>query len=325
VYDREQPAGLGTGTLAGTPIHYLPLRAPVRSRGVLALAPRNERLIFVPEQHRLLETFAAQIALALERVHFVEVAQETQLRMATERLRTSLLASISHDLRTPLAVLTGAASSLADESARLSAETRRELALTIYEEAQHMSELTGKVLDMARLEAGAVELNRQWQPLDEVVGPVLWRMHTRLADRPVVTDLLHAPALAWLDPVLIGQVLTNLVDNALKYTPAGTSIEIGADLQPQGVRVCVADRGPGLAPGEEQRVFDKFYRAKSEGGRGGVGLGLTICKAVVEAHGGRIWAENRPDGGARFCFLLPQPEQLPPPHPEPATTASDAS
>jgi two-component system sensor histidine kinase KdpD len=222
-------------------------------------------------------------------------------------------------------VLTGAASSLVEESARLSAETRRELALTIYEEAQHMSELTGKVLDMARLEAGAVDLNRQWQPLEEVVGPVLGRMRKRLADRPVVTDLLHAPPLAWLDPVLVGQVLTNLVDNALKYTPAGTPIEIGADLQPEGVRVCVADHGPGLAPGEEQRVFDKFYRAKSEGAPGGVGLGLTICKAVVEAHEGRIWAENRPGGGARFCFLLPQPEPPPPPQPEAATTASDAS
>jgi two-component system sensor histidine kinase KdpD len=309
VFDREQPAGLGTGTLAGTHIHYLPLRAPVRVRGVLALAPRNERLIFVPEQRRLLETFAAQIALALERVHFVEVAQNTQLHMATERLRNTLLASISHDLRTPLAVLTGAASGLVESSGALSDESRRELAQTIFEEAQHMSELTGNVLDMARLETGAVRPNRQWQPLDEVVGAVLGRLRKRLEGRSVRVDLAAAPPLVYLDTVLIGQVLANLLDNALKYTPAGTAIDVGAAAEHEAVRMWVSDRGPGLAPGDEQRVFEKFYRATSEGGPVGVGLGLTICKAVVEAHGGRIWAENRAEGGARFCFELPQPAQ----------------
>ena len=318
VYDHEQPAGLGTGTLAGTPVHYLPLRAPVRTRGVLALKPRNERLIFVPEQQRLLETFAAQIALALERVHFVEVAQTTQLRMATERLRNSLLASISHDLRTPLAVLTGAASSLVEEDQRLSGEQRRELAQTIFEEAMHMSELTGNVLDMARLETGAVQVNRQWQPLDEVIGAVLTRLRKRLGTRRVSVDLGAAPALVQLDSVLVGQVLSNLLDNALKYTPEGTPIEIAAMQAEGAVRVCVTDHGPGLGEGEEQRVFEKFYRANPEGGPGGVGLGLTICRAVVEAHGGRIWAENRPQGGARFCFTLAQSGQPPVVQPEAA-------
>jgi two-component system sensor histidine kinase KdpD len=313
VFDREQPAGLGTGTLAGTHIHYLPLRAPVRVRGVLALAPRNERLIFVPEQQRLLETFAAQIALALERVHFVEVAQSTQLSMATERLRNSLLASISHDLRTPLAVLTGAASSLVESDGRLSEVAQRELTQTIYEEAQHMSELTGNVLDMARLETGAVKPNRQWQPLDEVVGAVLSRLRRRLEGRGVRVDLSDAPSLVSLDAVLIGQVLTNLIDNALKYTPSGTPIDVDAHPVENAVRICVGDRGPGVARGDEQRVFEKFYRAATEGGPGGVGLGLTICKAVVEAHGGRIWAQNRPEGGAQFCFELPQPALPQPP------------
>ena len=324
VYDREQPAGLGTGTLAGTSVHYLPLRAPVRTRGVLALKPRNERLILVPEQQRLLETFGAQIALALERVHFVEVAHATQLRMASERLRNSLLASISHDLRTPLAVLTGAASSLAEQDQQLSPEARRELAQTIYEEALYMSELTGNVLDMARLETGAVQVNRQWHPLDEVVGAVLSRLRKRLEGRRVHVNLEGAPALARLDSVLVGQVLTNLVDNALKYTPAGTSIEISAATDPEGLRICLADRGPGLGAGEERRVFDKFYRARPEAGPGGVGLGLTICRAVVEAHGGRIWAENRADGGARFCFILPQSGEPPAMQPETLTTAPPA-
>jgi two-component system sensor histidine kinase KdpD len=322
VYDHEQPAGLGTGTLAGTPVHYLPLRAPVRTRGVLALKPRNERLIFVPEQQRLLETFAAQIALALERVHFVEVAQATQLRMASERLRNSLLASISHDLRTPLAVLTGAASSLVEKDGRLTSEQRGDLAQTIYEEAMHMSELTGNVLDMARLETGAVQLNRQWHPLDEVVGAVLSRMRKRLEGRRVSVHLGAAPALVHLDGVLIGQVLTNLLDNTLKYTAPATAIEIGAARQADTVRICVTDHGPGLGAGEEQRVFEKFYRAHPEGGPGGVGLGLTICRAVVEAHGGRIWAENRPEGGARFCFTLPQAGE--PPVVQPETPAEDA-
>jgi two-component system sensor histidine kinase KdpD len=320
VYDHEEPAGLGTGTLAGTPVHYLPLRAPVRTRGVLALKPRNERLLFAPEQQRLLEAFAAQIALALERVHFVEVANATQVRMASERLRNSLLASISHDLRTPLAVIAGAASSLVEQDGRLSPEQRRELAQTIYEEAVQMSDLTANVLDMARLETGAVQVNLQWQPLDEVVGAVLTRLRKRREGRAVRADLDAVPPLVRLDSVLIGQVLTNLLDNALKYTPAGTPVEVSAAPTGEGVRICVADRGPGLGAGEEQRVFEKFYRAQPEGGPGGAGLGLTICKAAVEAHGGRIWAENRPDGGARFCFVLPQPD--PPPEMQPEAPAA---
>jgi len=313
VLDHEQTAGLGTGTLAGTKIHYVPLRAPMRVRGVLALAPRNERLIFVPEQQRLLGTFATQIAIALERVHFVEVAQDTQVAIASERLRNSLLASISHDLRTPLTVLTGAASSLMDPEERLPATAKRELAETIYEEALQMSDLTDNVLDMARLESGTVHLNRQWHSLDDVVGVVLTRTRRRLGARPIEVDLSGAPPLVWLDGVLIGQVLTNLLDNAVKHAPGDTPISIAAT-SADGLTVSVADRGPGLAPGEQERVFEKFYRARVESATGGAGLGLSICRAVVDAHGGRIWAENRSGGGARFAFSLPQPPapQAPP-------------
>jgi two-component system sensor histidine kinase KdpD len=163
-----------------------------------------------------------------------------------------------------------------------------------------------------------VQVNRQWQPLDEIVGAVLTRLRKRLGNRRVSVDLSAAPPLVQLDSVLIGQVLTNLLDNAIKYTPDGTAIEIGAVQVEDGVRVCVTDHGPGLGDGEEQRVFEKFYRAKPEGGPGGVGLGLTICRAVVEAHGGRIWAENRPQGGARFCFTLPQSGEPPVVQPEAA-------
>jgi two-component system sensor histidine kinase KdpD len=317
VHDRWQPAGFGTDTLAGTPIHYVPLRAPVRNRGVLALAPRNERLIFVPEQRRLLDTFAAQIALALERVHFVEVAQEAEIGIASERLRNSLLASISHDLRTPLAVLEGAASSLVEQEGRLSPEARRELAATIYDQSIHMSELTANVLDMARLETGAVQLNRQWHAFEEVVGTVLERLKKRIEGRRVDIDLSRCPALVWLDGVLIGQVLTNLLDNSVKYTPAGSPIEIRAEAVADGVAVSVSDHGPGLLPGEEQRVFEKFYRARPEGATGGAGLGLAICRAIVEAHRGRIEAQNLAVGGVRFRFVLPQP--APPEGPQPET------
>ena len=321
VHDHGQPAGLGTDTLAGTPIHYVPLRAPVRNRGVLALQPRNERLIFVPEQQRLLETFAAQTALALERVHFVEVAQEAELGMASEKLRNSLLASISHDLRTPLAVIEGAASSLVEHEALLSANARRELAATIYDQSVHMSELTANVLDMARLETGAVQLNRQWHPFEEVVGTVLDRLKKRLEGRRVDIDLSASPPLTWLDAVLIGQVLTNLLDNAVKYTPTGSPIEIRAEAAEDGLAVSVTDHGAGLPSGEEQRVFDKFYRARPEGATGGAGLGLAICRAIVEAHQGRIDAQNRAGGGLRFRFVLPQP--APPDAPQPESEATD--
>ena len=316
VHDRWQPAGLGTDTLAGTPIHYVPLRAPVRNRGVLALQPRNERLIFVPEQQRLLDTFAAQIALALERVHFVEVAQEAELGIASERLRNSLLASISHDLRTPLAVITGAASSLVDQAPNLSEESRQELTETIFEQAVSMSELTANVLDMARFETGAVQLNRQWHPFEEVVGAVLERLRPRLTGRRIDIDLADCPPLVWLDSVLIGQVLTNLLDNCAKYTPAGSAIEIRAAKDDKGVAVSVCDHGPGLAPGEETRIFDKFYRSHPESATGGAGLGLAICRAIVEAHRGEIAAHNRGDGGMRFTFTLPQPTPPEGPGPE---------
>jgi two-component system sensor histidine kinase KdpD len=265
----------------------------------------------------LLDTFAAQIALALERVHFVEIAQEAELGMASEKLRNSLLASISHDLRTPLAVIAGAAGSLVEQESSLSTEARRELTATIYEQAITMTELTANVLDMARFESGTVRLNQQWHPFEEVVGVVLHRLRNRLEGRRVEIDLAKSPPLVWLDVVLIGQVLSNLLDNAVKYTPSHSPIELRASAIAGGVEVTVSDRGEGLLPGEEQRVFDKFYRARPEGATGGAGLGLAICRAIIEAHGGRIAAENRTDGGVCFRFDLPQP--TPPVGPQPET------
>lgn len=305
VYDHGQAAGRGTDTLPGSEALFLPLKGSTETLGVLAVAPRELRQVMLPEQRHLLETFASQVALALERVHLARRAAEAQLHMETERLRNSLLSSISHDLRTPLAAIVGASSSLSEEDTKLTPESRRALSRDILEASRRMSALVTNVLEMARLQSGTIQLKLEWYPLEEVIGGVLTRLKERLAEHPVSVDL--AEDLPWvsMDGSLIEQVLVNLVENAVKYTPRGTPIEIDAKLDGEEVVVEVADRGPGLPPGTEERVFEKFYRAQEEGSQGGVGLGLAICRAIVEAHGGRIWAENRPGGGASFKFSLP--------------------
>ena len=311
VYDRGQPAGLGTDTLAAAEAHYLPLTGSSSALGVVAILPSSMRRIFVPEQHRLLEAFISQIALALERARLAQQAGAVEMKMESERMRNSLLSAISHDLRTPLATIIGAASSLAEQDACLAPATRADLAGAIHDEARRMTRLVNNILDMARLEGGGIKLDRQWYPLEEIVGGVLSRLKPRLANHPFKVEL--PPDLPWIlvDAVLIEQVVENLVENAVKYTPAGTSITLGARVEGQEMLVEVADRGPGLARGEDNRVFEKFYRARAERSQSGVGLGLTICRAIVEAHGGRIWAENDPQGGAVFRFALPLAEMPP--------------
>lgn len=304
VYDHHQPAGAGTHTLPGAALYYLPLKAPMRTRGVLAIAPSPAASLFVPEQQRLLETFAAQIALALERVHYVEVAQEATVRIESERLRNSLLSALSHDLRTPLAVLMGLSSTLALPQPG-AGEEQRELARDIHQEVVRMSALIDNLLDMARLQSGEVRLNRQWQLLEEVVGTALEARRAVLAGYRVRVDLPENLPLVEIDAVLIERVLCNLLENAAKYTPAGTEVAVEARAEEGALRVAVADRGPGLLPGQREAVFEKFTRGERESATSGVGLGLAICRAIVGAHGGRIWAEENPGGGARFVFTLP--------------------
>jgi two-component system, OmpR family, sensor histidine kinase KdpD len=311
VFDHGRIAGRGTDTLPGADAVYFPLQGASGPIGVLALLPSSLRRVFLPEQQRLLETFLNQTALAIERVRLAQAAHNAQIKVETESLRNSLLAGISHDLRTPLAAIVGAASSLAEEPERLSPESRRELARTIYDEGQRMATLANNILDMARLDAGAVTLNRDWYPLEEIVGGVLTRMRARLEARPVRIALPNDAPLVKLDAVLIEQVLTNLLENALKYTPAGAGIEISAEFAPEAVTVTVADEGPGIPPGIEEKLFDKFYRASPERAQSGVGLGLTICRAIVEAHGGKIRAGNRSPRGAAFSFTLPRDETPP--------------
>jgi two-component system sensor histidine kinase KdpD len=311
VFDHGRIAGRGTDTLPGADAVYFPIEGASGPLGVLALLPSSLRRVFLPEQQRLLETFLNQIALALERVRLAEAAHNAQIKVETESLRNSLLAGISHDLRTPLAAIVGAASSLAEEPERLSPQAQRELARTIYDEGQRMATLANNILDMARLDAGAVKLNREWVPLEEIVGGVLTRLRARLEGRAVKIDLPKDAPLVNLDAVLIEQVLMNIMENALKYTPAGTAVEISARFSPEGVGVTVADEGPGIPPGLEEKLFDKFYRASPERAQSGVGLGLTICRAIVEAHGGTIRAENRSPHGAAFRFTLPRDEAPP--------------
>ena len=311
VYDHGQMAGQGTDTLPGGEMVYLPLKASSGMIGVLALLPLNPARLALPEQQRLLETFVSQIALALERVKLAAEAHSSQLKMETEQLRNSLLSAISHDLRTPLAAIVGASSSLVRNEDKLDDHARHELSLAIYDEATRMAGLANNLLDMARLEAGAVVLNRQWQPLEEVVGGALAGLTARMVNHPVTVKLPHDLPLVEIDSLLIERVFANLLENAVKYTPPGTPVEISAATGSNELVVTVSDQGRGIPAGEEKQIFEKFYRVTSEGNQGGAGLGLSICRSIVEAHGGRIWADNLPSGGAAFHFALPLTE--PPP------------
>ncbi|MEK6352653.1 MAG: sensor histidine kinase KdpD [Burkholderia cenocepacia] len=324
VYDQQKPAGRGTDTLPATAALYLPLKAPMRTRGVLAVASREPRELEVPEQQRMLDAFAAQIALALERVHYVEIARDALVNMESERLRNSLLSAISHDLRTPLTTIVGFSSMLANgraaaqagdaaAAARL-AQREGELVDAIHDEALRMTGIVTNLLDMARLQAGSLQLKRQWSLLEETVGAALAACRRVLARHPARVALPADLPLLQMDAVLMERLFTNLFENAAKYTPPDTSLDIGAervteDGQPF-VRVHVDDHGPGLPAGMEARIFDKFTRGEKESATPGIGLGLAICRAIVEAHGGKIGALNRtaPDGhvtGARFWFTLP--------------------
>ncbi|MEP7050276.1 MAG: sensor histidine kinase KdpD [Pseudomonadota bacterium] len=308
VWEHERPAGLGTGTLPTARAMYLPLFASRGRVAVLGVRPIAAERPLSPETRQHLAAFANQIATAIERTELASEARWAQLQMETEQMRSSLLSSVSHDLRTPLAVMTGAASTLVEDT--VDRATRIELSESILLEAQRLNRLIRNLLDMTRLQAGALRVKKEWQPLEEVVGSALNRLEDALAGRTVLTELAPDLPLVPLDAVLIEQVLVNLLENAVKYTPAGTPIEVRARQRPGGVEISVADRGPGIPPGEEQRIFDKFYRVNGVQ-VGGVGLGLAICRGIVMAHGGQLFAENREGGGAEFRLQLP--DEGPPP------------
>lgn len=309
-----QSAGLATATLAAQPWHYVPLQAPMRVRGVLALSPAQPRWLLIPEQAQQLDTLARQIAIALERVHYVEVAQQAVVEMESERLRNALLGAISHDVRTPLTALIALAESLQT----LPPEEHANAARAIVAQAHELHALVSNLLDMARLESGiaggAVNLRRDWQSVEEVVGSAIRAARTSLGSTVVQTALDPGLPLVEFDAVLIERVLVNLLENATKY--GAPPIVVGARAELGALVLTVRDHGPGLPAallGHEQKLFDKFTRGEAESATPGVGLGLAICKAVVSAHGGEITAENARDGGAEFTVTLPRREP-----PEPA-------
>jgi two-component system sensor histidine kinase KdpD len=274
----------------------------MRTRGVLAIAPTQHRQIFQPEQLQLLDTFASQIALALERIHYVDVAQDALISIEAERLRNSLLSAISHDLRTPLTAIVGLSSTLAEQT-QISEQTRRELVQGINEEARHMNSLIMNLLDMAKLQSGKVVLNRQWQPIDEVIGSALRISSQLIANHQVKLDIAKNLPLLSFDAVLIERVLCNLIENAVKY--GRDQILIQAELIYDEFVLSVIDNGAGLPDGMGEKIFDKFTRGEKESSTHGVGLGLAICKAIIEAHQGKIWATNSTTQGAKISFTLP--------------------
>ncbi len=308
VNDHGRRAGLGSDTLPATPALYVPLGDEQRPTGVLAVLPANARRVLLPEQSQLLDTFAGQIGLALERARFAEAAQASSLAAERESLRNTLLASISHDLRTPLAVMVGAASTLTERGEALDNRQRRQLAASIEQKAREMSELVSNVLDLMRFQSGQVPLVRDWQTVEDLAGAALQRLEERLRQHPVELDLPPELAAVYVDAGLIVQVFVNLFDNIAKYTPAGTHASVGALNEGATVRVMVEDSGPGFPAGDPERLFEKFQRGSDEGVVAGAGLGLAICRAIVQAHGGQIHARRRERGGARFEFTLPARE-----------------
>jgi two-component system sensor histidine kinase KdpD len=303
-FQHGRAAGRYTDTLVGMNGYYLPLKASGKAIGVLATYFPEATTSLTGEQRRLLESFASQTTLALERAQLVEKARQARLLEETERLQTALLNSISHDLRTPLATITGALSSLRDDNTLLEEEAKSDLVNTALDEARRLNRLVGNLLDMTRLESGAMKVELQPADIQDLVGAALAQMPNRLQNRMVDISIPDKLPLVKMDFVLMVQVLVNLIDNALKYSPVGRPIAIRAYEESDEVTLEVADFGQGIPEDELDHIFDKFHRVQQRNGVGGTGLGLSISKGIVEAHNGRIWATNRPEGGACFRVAL---------------------
>ncbi len=303
VLEHAQLAGIGTDTLPATTWLFAPLPASGSCLGVIGLRPHNQRPL-APDQVQLLTTLAALIAGALERIKLSSQVQQTQVQMEAERMRNALLSSVSHDLRTPLTGIIGAAGTLSESGETLASPVRRELLQTISDEAERINRLVGNLLDMTRLESGQVTPSREWLPVEELIGSAVRRCPRRLAGHVVKVSLPDKLPMLHADSILMEQVLVNLLDNAAKYSPPDSEIEITAQADASTVTVSVADRGPGVVADQREHIFEKFVRGKDAARKPGVGLGLAICRAIVAAHGGRIWVDARPGGGAVFNFSV---------------------
>jgi len=304
-YTHKQNAGLGTDTLPGSKALYVPLLGSSGVVGVLGIMPHEDMESYTSDQVDLLETFASIIASAIERASAAELVEKTLVEAESEKLRNILLSSVSHDLRTPLAAITGAVSTLLIEGDKMSDDHRKELLRAVHEESARLARMVTNLLDVSSLESGAVKLNKELYFIEELIGSALMRVERNLSDHKVITDIEHGLPLLRMDGLLIEQVLINLLENAANYTPPGTTVTISAVTAKPDVRVTVADNGPGIPDGDEERIFDKFYAGAGRSGSGG-GLGLAICRGIIYAHGGKIWAQNAHDGsGAIFTFTLP--------------------
>jgi two-component system sensor histidine kinase KdpD len=283
--------------------------------GVVGVNLSERAEAVAPSQRQLLETYVAHTALALDRTLLAAEATEATLAAERELTRSGLLSAVSHDVRTPLASIEGAATALLEGGDRMESAARRDLLETIREESGRLTRLVGDLLELTRLESEGPRVRRgEWHPVEELVGAALARLDERLKGRDVRVDLPDDVLLVRADALLVEQTIWNLVENATKHTPAGTPIEIHGRRVEAGVEIAVSDKGPGIPAGEEKRIFEKFYRTADGRRTPGAGLGLSICHAVAKAHGGWIRAENRPGGGARFVLFLPS--EAPPPAPE---------
>lgn len=308
-FDHKIPAGRGTDTMPTASGFYLPLLAVNGAAGVLGVIPKNPEYIFSTEETALLQTIASLLAAALERVKASEIAERSKIEAESERLRSTLLSSVSHDLRTPLASITGASSSIAMDVEKLPTSTIRDLAKSIQNEASRLSRIVTNLLDITTLEAGRVKLNRQPYFIQEIIGSALARCESVLSGHTVKTQAAEDLPMAMVDGVLIEQVLQNLIENAAHHIPPDGVIAVGATIKGGDILVSVSDNGTGIPKGEEEKIFDKFYTVARRGSHKGTGLGLAICASIIGMHGRHIWAENRPEGGAVFSFTLPVVDQ----------------
>jgi two-component system sensor histidine kinase KdpD len=308
VFDHNQIAGQGTDTLPGANALFLPMLGFNGVIGVLALQAANLRRVFLPEQRRLLDTFINQISQTLERVHLVESAQLVQLHATSEKLRSSLLNTLSHDLQQPLNSIINSTQALIKQE--VVEQEKTQLITIIYQHAQHLAQLTSNILDMARLDAEPIVLNRNWYELHVIIEKAVERLQTALSQHQLKMHLPDEPCLVYFDAELMEQVLVNLLDNACKYTPQNSLIELSAELTTHTLKMNIADNGKGIRLDEEHKLFDKFYRSQHDIVTTGVGLGLSVCKAIVQAHGGIIGVHNRAHGGAEFYFVLPLEETI---------------
>jgi len=303
-FENKKPAGMGTDTLSTSNTRYVPLPGTMKIRGVLAIEFSSADFVRLPEQLRLLDTIATQVGQTLERIHYIEVAQDSIVRVETERLRNTLLASVSHDIRTPLAALVGQTGNLLTLQDSLPPEIRR-ITLQIHQDAERLGNIVRNILDMASLQSGRVKMKKNWQPIEEVIGvsiAEILRLHPSL---PLDVEIPRDLPLVEIDGILFDRVLNNLLSNAVKYAGPDSPILLSVHAYPDEVRLFIEDEGPGIPEDKRLNIFEKFKRGDEENPLPGVGLGLSICRAIVDAHGGKIWVENRERKGARFVVSIP--------------------